>query len=238
MTNTMTIEYCSLISKKLAEPLSGTASQAQHLIFNTWPKRFWKYEAVESGGGFLQGMTRWMRSQSVAHGKIVLRLISQSGMTAECCSLHVYPDGLVFDDVAPDQIKTVLTDHFAGNGIRHSPCVQEIPEVMVCTHGRHDKCCAKFGQALYAQFQRGIENRGLSLNLWQSSHLGGHRFAPTLVHLPSGESHGHVTSEQVPSLLDAWTQQRVHPKTYRGNVFRTDVDQLAEAWLHHAVSGS
>jgi hypothetical protein len=91
---------------------------------------------------------------------------------------------------------------------------------------------------LYAQLQREIENRSLSLSLWQSSHLGGHRFAPTLVHLPSGESHGHVTSEQVPSLLDAWTQQRVHPKTYRGNVFRTDVDQLAEAWLHHAVSGS
>tara|TARA_B110001454_G_C12690077_1_gene421944 strand:- start:176 stop:1123 length:948 start_codon:yes stop_codon:yes gene_type:complete len=238
MTNTMTIEYCSLISKKLAEPLSGTASQAQHLIFITWPKRFWKYEALVSGGGFPQGLKRWIKSQSVEHGKIVLRLISQPGMTAECCSLHVYPDGLVYEDIAPDQLKTVLEDHFAGKGQQHSPRVQEIPEVMVCTHGRHDKCCAKFGQALYAQFQRGIENRGLSLNLWQSSHLGGHRFAPTLVHLPSGEAHGHVTSEQVPALLDAWTQQRVHPKTYRGNVFRMDAEQLAEAWLHHAVSNS
>ncbi len=238
MSNTMTHEYCSLISKNLTEPLSGTASQAKHLIFITWPKRLWKYEALDSGGGFPAGLKRWMKALSVANGKIVLRLISRPGMEAGNCSLHVYPDRQIYEEVAPERIQSVLEDHFAGKGQQHAPRALEIPEVMVCTHGRHDKCCAKFGQALHSQLQREITARGLSLNLWQSSHLGGHRFAPTLVHLPSGEAHGHVTAEQVPALLDAWAQQRVHPATYRGNVFRKDADQLAEAWLHHAVSGA
>ena len=236
MTDSMTTEFCSLITQNLAEPLSGTASQAKHLVFISWPKRFWRYEALESGGGFPAGLKRWMKAESVEHGKIVIRLINRPGMTAERCSIRVYPDTLAYEDVAPDQVRTVLEDHFAGNGNRHSPRAQKTPEVMVCTHGRHDKCCAKFGQALYAQLRQEIQSRGLPLNLWQSSHLGGHRFAPTLVHLPSGEAHGQVTAKQVPALLESWEQKRVHPHTYRGNVFRTEADQLAEAWLHHVVS--
>jgi hypothetical protein len=75
------------------------------------------------------------------------------------------------------------------------------PLYAVCTHGERDACCARLGRALH---------RALSAArpevTWQTSHLGGHRFAPTMLHLPSGISLGRVPAaraREVAALLEA-----------------------------------
>jgi hypothetical protein len=56
--------------------------------------------------------------------------------------------------------------------------------VLVCTHGRRDACCGSRGTSLMAAAN---ELRfGSSARLWATSHLGGHRFAPTAIVLPAG----------------------------------------------------
>jgi hypothetical protein len=47
---------------------------------------------------------------------------------------------------------------------------------LVCTHGRRDQCCAVIGRPLLAVVGDARE----------SSHIGGHRFAPTVLLLPMG----------------------------------------------------
>jgi hypothetical protein len=52
---------------------------------------------------------------------------------------------------------------------------------LVCTNGRRDVCCAEFGRPVArALAQRWPEET------WETTHLGGHRFAGTFLALPSG----------------------------------------------------
>ena len=65
---------------------------------------------------------------------------------------------------------------------------------LVCTHGRRDQCCAVLGRPLVDVVEGGRE----------SSHIGGHRFAPTVLLLPSGIVLGRCTAQEWPrvGLLD------------------------------------
>ena len=57
-------------------------------------------------------------------------------------------------------------------------------DVLVCTHGTRDSCCGKRGANLAVELAGSGELAGA--NLWRTSHLGGHRFAPTFTVLPQG----------------------------------------------------
>ena len=57
------------------------------------------------------------------------------------------------------------------------------PTLLVCTNGRRDVCCAVRGRPLAAHAARVAPGRA-----WEVSHTGGHRFAPTAVLLPWGQT--------------------------------------------------
>ncbi len=61
------------------------------------------------------------------------------------------------------------------------------PLLLVCTHGRRDRCCALDGRALV----RALTDAG-EPDVWETSHLGGHRFAPTALVLPTGYLYGRL----------------------------------------------
>ena len=65
----------------------------------------------------------------------------------------------------------------------------QVRDILVCTHGAHDVCCASFGYPIYQALRdRYARDANDSLRVWQVSHLGGHRFAPNLVDLPEGRN--------------------------------------------------
>lgn len=70
------------------------------------------------------------------------------------------------------------------------------PQLLVCTNGTRDVCCATRGRpvAAAASAQRPEQ-------VWEVTHTSGHRFAPTAVLLPFGTLHGRLT-DGVP-LLEA-----------------------------------
>ena len=55
------------------------------------------------------------------------------------------------------------------------------PVLLVCTNGRRDVCCAIRGRPVALEAAAMAPGR-----VWESSHTGGHRFAPTGVLLPHG----------------------------------------------------
>jgi hypothetical protein len=73
-------------------------------------------------------------------------------------------------------------------------------EIMVCTHGSRDACCGKFGYPFYGtlRYQYAAPE---GLRVWRVSHIGGHRFAPTLMDLPEGRYWGHLEPQAVESLV-------------------------------------
>jgi hypothetical protein len=58
----------------------------------------------------------------------------------------------------------------------------EVPsrDILVCTHGSRDRCCSRFGAPIYRQARRLVGELELeNTRIWQASHIGGHRMAPT-----------------------------------------------------------
>ncbi len=67
--------------------------------------------------------------------------------------------------------------------------LDEIDELYaICTNGRHDPCCAAHGVPVY---QALVECAGADA-VWQTSHIGGHRLAATMIAFPQGIAYGHL----------------------------------------------
>jgi hypothetical protein len=99
----------------------------------------------------------------------------------------------------------------------------DAPVYLVCTHGRHDACCAIWGRPVASALAalRPAET-------WECSHIGGDRFAPNLVALPHGLYYGRVTPLSVVDVVAAYEQGRVVPELLRGRSALTDPVQAAQ----------
>ncbi len=77
-----------------------------------------------------------------------------------------------------------------------------VRDMLVCTHGSRDKCCASMGFPVYEELrQRQAPMLGGRMRVWQVSHLGGHRLAPNLIDMPSGRNWVRLGPEQVGPLV-------------------------------------
>lgn len=88
---------------------------------------------------------------------------------------------------------------------------------LVCTHGSRDTCCGALGPRL-AQALRAAGHQ----EVWEVSHIGGHRFAPTLWHLPSWRVYGRLPLEKTECL----------PRFLRGHAAYEPRLQVMEARLY------
>lgn len=78
--------------------------------------------------------------------------------------------------------------------------------VLVCVHGSRDKRCGKAGPIALSAIKEEISKRGEEWStrtvVAGSTHIGGHKYAATLVAYPGGEWFGQVTRKKVPTLVD------------------------------------
>lgn len=103
------------------------------------------------------------------------------------------------------------------------PCAT--PLVLVCTNGRRDVCCSKRGVPV-AQALDDLPG----LDVWQTTHLTGHRFSATLLVLPEGLCYGRVEPSEAPALAKAIREGRVHRlDRLRGRTALHGAEQAAEA---------
>ncbi len=70
------------------------------------------------------------------------------------------------------------------------PCSEETTDVLVCTHGRRDRCCGSLGTALAQELLADHRQLGDDVRLWRTSHTGGHRFRGNGVGLAAGHRVG------------------------------------------------
>ena len=101
------------------------------------------------------------------------------------------------------------------------------PLFIVCTHGKRDRCCAKYGRPLYDSLKGKVDPAWV----WQSTHVGGDRFAGNVVVLPEGLYYGRVDDEDLDPVLDSYFDRRIHLDRYRGRSIHTFVVQAAERAL-------
>jgi hypothetical protein len=105
------------------------------------------------------------------------------------------------------------------------------PVYLVCTHGRHDICCADKGRPLYRELAELRPDQ-----TWEVSHLGGDRFAGNLVVLPRGDYFGRVAPEDVGSLVSAYEAGQLDVTHHRGRSIQPRLVQAAEHFLRTSRS--
>ena len=105
------------------------------------------------------------------------------------------------------------------------------PLLLVCTHGRRDRCCALDGRALTATLAAADEP-----GVWECSHLGGHRFAPTGLVLPTGYLYGNLDAATAIAALKAAGAGEVETDRCRGRSRWSPAGQVAELAVR-AVTG-
>ena len=85
---------------------------------------------------------------------------------------------------------------------RYEEDASRVRDILVCTHGSHDACCGKFGYPVYETLRYGYAGASKrQLRVWRTSHIGGHRFAPTLIDFPEGRYWGHLEPEALEKLV-------------------------------------
>ncbi|MCY3720289.1 MAG: hypothetical protein OXG07_12125 [Anaerolineaceae bacterium] len=90
-------------------------------------------------------------------------------------------------------------------------CRDDEPLYLTCTHGVRDRCCALAGMPMYAALRERVGDRA-----WRCSHVGGHRFAPTMVFLPEGLCYGRMPLEALDDVLDRHRAGQLEPRWLRG----------------------
>ena len=103
------------------------------------------------------------------------------------------------------------------------------PLVAVCAHGKHDQCCAVRGRGAVAAIA--VEYPELT---WECSHLGGDRFAATMLVLPEGLCYGRVDSTDPPNLVRLYLAGRLHNKFLRGRTSLPHAVQAAQYFAREA----
>lgn len=99
-------------------------------------------------------------------------------------------------------------------------------DLLVCTHGNVDVACSRFGNPIYQKLRDDYSS--VDLRVWRCSHFGGHRFAPTLIDLPTGQFFGHLEMSHLDSLVHRqgeWSDLRM---CYRGWSGLNQFEQIAE----------
>jgi hypothetical protein len=97
------------------------------------------------------------------------------------------------------------------------------PLAFVCTNGRRDRCCALLGRPLAAE----LAASGVA-GTWEVTHLGGHRFSPTLLVLPHGYAYGRVDAPAVKEILHRAKEGQVVTDRCRGRSAWPRPGQAAE----------
>lgn len=128
--------------------------------------------------------------------------------------------------VLPEEVAAALAAVAAGD----EPDVPGEPapdEVLICSHGSRDICCGGMGTRLATEARAALPE----LRVRRTSHLGGHRFAPTAVIFPEGRMWAHLDIDILTGIVHRTAAPDEAREFYRGNPALDAPVQVVEAEL-------
>ena len=231
--------YCSDLSRASGERSFGTASVGEVWLLVEY-REAWGAHALEDSAlpaevkrhlnKFCKTVSRarilFIKQERVRPEPLSCFIVRcrESAPSIERFELSAYEELLRFDLCALAAGETL------DGGVR-----VDAPLYLVCTHGKRDKCCAKFGYALYKSL-RGGGGEATGGRVWQSSHVGGDRFAANLVCFPHGLFYAHVTEGAGQRIVEQYERRRLVLEGYRGRACYSYPVQAAEFFIRTETS--
>lgn len=228
---------CTTASRHFDEPLAGTSATARIWLLLEQPGP-WGAKALTSSH-LDPAVGRALEAAAEGTG-VRVALIRRPGRHADCHDVrerHVYaahtvPGNVWLHSTTTTDPEQLLDLDFSALGtgdhrtfdaaLRGRPHTGD-PLALVCTNGKRDRCCALLGRPLAAELAAsGVEG------VWEVTHLGGHRFSPTLLVLPSGYAYGRAEAHHVKEVLHGVREGRVVTEGCRGSSAWDRPGQAAE----------
>lgn len=216
------------------EPLAGSAGEARVFIAVSWPKRLWHPDRAALSEGLPSGLAELEDRAKASGDKLSLRVFQRAtGTRTEGVELILYRRGGGGFRAPNLPLERVVRAARAGlsGGEPDDPIESLGRDLLVCTDGQHDDCCARFGRPVYRAVCEEVEKRGSELRVAECSHLGGHRFAANALALPAGDLYGRVEPRDAPGLVRALDRGRVLRYRYRGRLGAGEAHQVADSFL-------
>jgi hypothetical protein len=247
--------FCSDYSRQAGEDIIGSATNYQTYILVECPPP-WTSEAFNS---------KWVPEnlriliEEVKRAKLPIRFLliaNDLSHKVNQTTLLIYQkkEGLsngyhkqefILQNI--EQVAAVVQKWLWGIGSNSEVETTATRDILVCTHGSHDKCCARYGNPFYFHATATISNLDLdNVRIWRSSHFGGHRFAPTLIDMPEGRYYGAVDGDSFTSILTRTGDIQCLQKVYRGWGILPAALQILERelilsqgwdWFNYKVAG-
>ena len=218
--------YCSDLCLASGEPMLGTAVQVDVWLLLEY-RPAWRRKAVEDND-LDPAIQAWLREQVAAFEatgrKVRPQLVRRPGRDDAGVTVFVAEDGglarrevedyrdLAGLDLAEADLEAVAEPHY-----------------FVCTNGQRDLCCARYGLPTWTRLQEAVGERA-----WQTTHVGGHRFAPNVLVLPQAALYGRVTEDAVPAFVETIEGGGLATEFLRGRSMWPPEAQAAEALVDDA----
>ena len=220
---------CAAASLRDAEPMAGTAPEdaVWLLVEDAGP---WGRKAVsesrlpEEVRDFLDGLdgirVQLVRRHGGGTGAAGVRVLAAHLGTGLDPTPRVWATTL-------DDVREILDLDVAGlRDAGPDLPAYDGPLWLVCTNGRRDRCCAEAGRPIAAALSARWPEE-----TWETTHLGGHRFAGTLLALPSGLALGRLDAGSAVAACKELEAGRLPLDHARGRAGRPPAVQVAELHL-------
>jgi hypothetical protein len=225
---------CSGASRDLDEPLEGTASTVRAFLLLEAPGP-WGVDAVLDSR--LPPEVKERLASLERHNRVRPLLVRRPGRTpagpvrlfaAYVHTDHPWMQSTVLDDVT--DLLDLDLERLGEGGSPGLPAWDE-PVFAVCTHGRHDACCAERGRPLCAALAAVAPE-----HTWEVSHIGGDRFSGNVLVLPDGLYYGRLEPADADAFVEHHHADRLDLDHLRGRCAHPFFAQAAEVYLRRHLS--
>ena len=217
---------CAQIARQLDEPMAGTAPSSGRWLCLEWSAA-WPSDLNHVEDPAL----RRLLARSTAAGFRPL-LIRGTQPAADPGARRVF----LTDTTPPGAVTTVISlDHpDKGDDLDLPELDRPLPGepvagplLLVCTHEQRDPCCGVEGRALIEAIA--------GPDVFACSHLGGHRFAPTAMVLPTGYVYGRLDVGAATAIRARAAASEVETDRCRGRCTWSAAGQVAELAVRAAT---
>jgi hypothetical protein len=223
-----TEEYSCYSSVAAGEPLAGSGTQASHWLLLEYDTP-WRGRALKESDLPAPIKQRLLAFEAEVEGGRVQFIRDQTGVRQEPRLILARAD-------QPDRplqqlnltgYQDLLDLDLASLFNQPVPADQRIdPILIVCINGMRDLCCAREGTAAF-QALAALEPE----RVFQTTHIGGHRFAANAIWLPYGINYGRLQSKGASELLAMMSQDQISLPNFRGRTTTPKPAQAAEFFL-------
>lgn len=216
---------CAAESRRRQETLAGTFKPADVFFliessaaeYGGWQSEILK-KAARSGGfaPYLQHLLAAPRTKA-----LFIRRPQAEAKNFYIAMTH-QPQPKIYHRVLSDFDDLMGLDTSGGVPRIRGRAMDEVDELYaVCANGRHDPCCAAYGAPVYQAMaaQVGADK------VWQTTHIGGHRLAATMIAFPHGIAYGHLDPTHAEAVVASYRSGDLLLDKYRGR----------GAYAHHSL---